>query len=55
VTAAAIPIVRSAIERYADDSKIVRKLSRFQTCSISVVNGLTPQKAETKRTASAAR
>jgi hypothetical protein len=55
VTAAAIPIVRSAIERYADDSKIVLKFPRFQTCSISVVSELTCQNADTKRTTSAAR
>jgi hypothetical protein len=47
VTAAAIPIVRSAIVRYALDSKIVWKLPTVQWCSISVVNGLTVQNEET--------
>ena len=55
VTAAAIPIVRSAIDRYALDSQIVRKLSRFQMCSISVVNGLTVQNDEMKSATSDAR
>jgi hypothetical protein len=55
VTAAAIPIVRRAIVRYALDSKIVRKLPSVQWCSISVVNGLTVQNDETKSATSEAR
>jgi len=55
VVAAAMPIVRYAIERYALDVKMMRKLSSVQTCSISLVNGLICQNASMKRTASAAR
>jgi hypothetical protein len=55
VTAAAIPIVRSAIDLYAEDSKIVLKFESVHTCSISVVKGFTCQSAETNRTTSAER
>jgi len=55
VTAAAIPIVRSAIVRYALDWKSVWKFPNVQWCSICVVNALTVQNDETKRAASEAR
>ena len=55
VTAAAMPIVRSAIVRYALESISVRKLSRFQMCSMSVVNEFTVQNDEMKSATSDAR
>jgi hypothetical protein len=50
-----MPIVRSAIVRYALDSRSVRKFPSVQWCSICVVNGLTVQNDETKSAASEAR
>ena len=55
VTAAAMPIVRSAIVRYALSSQSVRKLSTFQMWTISVVNASTDQNAETSSATSDAR
>jgi hypothetical protein len=55
VTAAAMPIVRSAIVRYALESTRVWKFEIVQWCSISVVNGLTVQNEEMKRATSEAR
>ena len=46
VTAAAIPIVRSAIVRYVGSLKIVRKLSSVQSCTSLPVNESTLQNAE---------
>jgi hypothetical protein len=55
VTAAAIPIVRSAIVRYVGSSNIARKLSRFQSRTSAPVNSSTRQNAEMNRIASASR
>ena len=55
VTAAASPIVLSAIVRYVESSKIVLKLSTFQWWTSLVVNGSIDQKAETNSATSARR
>src|SRR2546426_1971098 len=54
VTTAAIPIVRSAMCRYAEPFQSVRKLSSVQCRTRSDVNGSTDQNAETNSAASAA-
>jgi hypothetical protein len=55
VTAAAIPIVRSAIVRYVGFSKIARKLSRFQSRTSAPVNSSVRQNAEMNSVTSASR
>jgi hypothetical protein len=55
VTAAAIPMVRKMMERYAGFSMYSLKLSRFHTRSMFVVNELILQNAVMSRTASDAR
>ena len=55
VTAAATPIVRSVIVRSAGSWTSCRKLSRFQRCTTSLVNGSTDQNAATRSATSASR
>jgi hypothetical protein len=54
VTSAAIAIVRKAMCRYVGLLKISRKFSSVQEWTIFPVNASTLQKAEIKRTTSAA-
>ena len=54
VTAAAIPIVRSAIARYVGSVNSVLKFCRVKLWTTSLVNGSTCQKAEMNSTTSAA-
>ena len=55
VTRVAIPTVRPMIDQYVESVMMIRKLSRFQDCTICVVKGSMVQNAVIRSVTSAAR